>query len=49
MGEGREFSGQVQLTALEGRLQASEELASKDAPQHSIGKEEAWGDRIQRV
>ncbi len=42
MGERCEFSGQVQLTAFEGRLQSSHELAAKRAPQHSNGKEEAW-------
>ena len=42
MGERCEFSGQVQLTALEGRLQAGDELAAKHAPQYGNGKEEAW-------
>ena len=42
MGERCEFSGQVQLTALEGRLEAGDELATEDAPQYSDGKEEAW-------
>ena len=42
MGERCEFSGQVQLTAFEGRLQAGDELATKHAPQYSDGKEEAW-------
>src|SRR6266542_617287 len=42
MGEQCEFSGQVQLTAFEGRLQAGDELATKHAPQYSDGKEEAW-------
>ena len=42
MGERCEFSGQVQLTAFEGRLQSSHELAAKHAPQHSNGKEETW-------
>ncbi len=41
MGERREFSGQVQLTALEGRLQAGDELAAKHASQHRDGNEEA--------
>jgi hypothetical protein len=41
MSERREFSGQVQLTALEGQLQAGDELAAKHAPQHRDGKEEA--------
>jgi len=41
MGERCEFSGQVQLTALEGRLQAGNELAAKHAPQYGDGKEEA--------
>src|SRR5579859_527960 len=41
MGERCEFSGQVQLTALEGRLQGGDELAAKHAPQHRNGKEEA--------
>src|ERR1051325_5189325 len=41
VGERREFSGQVQLTALEGRLQTSDELATDDAPQCGDGKEEA--------
>jgi hypothetical protein len=36
-----EFSGQVQLTALEGRLESSDELATKYAPQDRDGKEEA--------
>jgi hypothetical protein len=42
MGERCEFSGQVQLAALKGRLQASDELATKHAPQYSNGKEEEW-------
>ena len=42
MGERCEFSGQVQLTALEGRVQAGDELATKHAPQHGDGEEEAW-------
>jgi len=42
MGERCEFSGQVQMTAFEGRLQAGDELATKHAPQYSNGKEEAW-------
>jgi len=42
MGEGCEFSGQMQLTTLEGRLQTGDELAAKHAPQYSDGKEEAW-------
>jgi hypothetical protein len=42
MGERCEFSGQVQLTAFEGRLQVGDELATKHAPQYSNGKEEAW-------
>src|SRR5215470_5823671 len=42
MGERREFSGQVQLTAFEGRLQTSDELAPEHAPQYGDGKEEAW-------
>jgi len=41
MGERRELSGQVQLTALEGRLQTSDELATEHAPQYGDGKEEA--------
>src|ERR1700758_2168479 len=41
MGERCEFSGQVQLTALEGRLQTRDELAAKHAPQYGDGKEEA--------
>ena len=41
MGEGCEFSGQVQLTAFEGRLQTSDELATEHAPQYGDGKEEA--------
>src|SRR5438874_8443101 len=41
MGEWCEFSGQVQLTALEGRLQTRDELAAKHAPQYGDGKEEA--------
>jgi hypothetical protein len=35
MGERCEFSDQVQLTAFEGRLQSSHELAAKHAPQHN--------------
>ena len=35
VGERREFSGQVQLTALEGIPQSSDELATKHAPQYS--------------
>src|SRR5207253_10835879 len=42
MSERCQFSGQVQLTAFEGRLQASDELATKHAPQHGDGEEEAW-------
>ena len=42
MGEGCEFSGQVQLAVREGRLEAGDELATKQAPQYSNGKEEAW-------
>ncbi len=42
MGEGCEFSGKGQLTVLEGRLQAGDELATKHAPQYGDGKEEAW-------
>jgi len=42
MGERCEFPGQVQLTAFEGRLQASDELATEHAPQYGDGKEEAW-------
>src|SRR5437870_2939025 len=42
MGKRCEFSGQVQLTAFEGRLQTGDELATKHAPQYSNGKEEAW-------
>src|SRR5690349_24055614 len=41
MGERREFSGQVQLTTFEGRLQAGDELATKHAPQYGDGKKEA--------
>jgi len=41
-GEWCEFSGQVQLTVLEGKLQAGDKLAAKHAPQYSDGKEEAW-------
>jgi hypothetical protein len=41
MGERCEFSAQVQLTGFESRLQASDELATKHAPQYSDGKEEA--------
>ena len=37
-----EFSGQVQLATLEGRLQTCDELAAKHAPQYGNGKEEAW-------
>jgi hypothetical protein len=42
MGERCKFSGQVQLTAFEGRLQAGDELTTKHAPENSDGKEEAW-------
>src|SRR5579864_6514781 len=42
MGERGKFSGQVQLTAIEGRLQAGDELAAKHAPQYRNRKEEAW-------
>lgn len=42
MGEWCEFSGQVQLAAFEGGLQASDELTTKHAPQYREGKEEAW-------
>src|SRR5262249_2613246 len=42
MGKRCEFSGQVQLTVFEGRLQGGDELATKHAPQYSNGKEEAW-------
>jgi len=42
MGERRELSGQVQLAAFEGRLQASDELAAKHAPQCGDGEEESW-------
>src|SRR5208282_5147651 len=42
MGERCEFSGQVQLTAFEGKLQAGDELAAEHAPQYGNGKEEAW-------
>jgi len=42
MGERCEFSGQMQLTALEGRLQAGDELATKHAPKYGDGNEEAW-------
>src|SRR5215831_2692839 len=41
MGERCEFSGQVQLTALEGRLKTSDELATEHAPQYGDGKKEA--------
>ena len=41
MSEWREFSGQVQLTAFEGRLESGDELAAKHAPQYGNGKEEA--------
>src|SRR3979411_2058051 len=41
MGERCEFSGQVQLTTFEGRLQAGDELAAEHAPQNRDGKEEA--------
>src|SRR6516165_8893940 len=40
MGERREFSRKVQLVALEGMLQAGDELATKHAPQYGDGKEE---------
>ena len=42
MGEGCEFSGQVQLPVREGRLEAGDELATKHATQYSNGEEEAW-------
>jgi len=42
MGKRCEFSGQVQWTVFEGRLQGGDELATKHAPQYSKGKEEAW-------
>ena len=42
MGERCEFSAQAQFTVLEGRLQASDELAAEHAAQYSDGKEEAW-------
>jgi len=41
MSERCEFSGQVQVTAFEGRLHAGDELATKHAPQYGDGK--AWG------
>src|ERR1700740_495677 len=41
MSERRELSRQVQLMALEGRLQAGDELAAKHTPQYGDGKEEA--------
>jgi hypothetical protein len=42
MGERREFSGQVQLAALERGLKSGDELAAKHVPQCGDGKEEAW-------
>ncbi len=42
MGERREFSGHVQLAALESGPKSGDELAAKHAPQYSNGKEEAW-------
>ena len=42
MGERCQFSGQMQLTVFEGRLQAGDELAAEHAPQYGDGKEEAW-------
>ena len=36
-----QFSGQVQLTVFEGRLQGGDELATKHAPQYGDGEEEA--------
>lgn len=41
MAERRELTGQVQLTAFEGRLQAGDELATEHAPQYRDGEEEA--------
>jgi hypothetical protein len=41
IGKRCEFTSQVQLTALEGRLQTNDELAAKHAPQYGDGKEEA--------
>src|SRR5207249_9333101 len=41
MGEGCEFSGKVQLTALEGRLQAGDELAAKHTSEYLDGEKEA--------
>jgi len=41
MGERCKFSGQVQLTAFEGRLQAGDELTAKHAPEHLDGEKEA--------
>jgi hypothetical protein len=42
MGEGREFSRQVQLAALERGLKSGDELATKHVPQYGDGHEEAW-------
>ena len=42
MGERCEFSGQVQLATLESRSKSRDELATKDAPEYSDGKKEAW-------
>ena len=42
MGERCELSGQVQLTAFKGRVQAGDELATKYAPQYSDREKEAW-------
>ena len=42
MGERRDFSSQVQLTAFKGRLQAGDELATEYAPQYSDREKEAW-------
>jgi hypothetical protein len=41
MGERCEFSGQVQLTAFEGRLQAGDELTAKHPPEYLDGEKEA--------
>ncbi len=41
MGERREFSGQAQLAAFKGGVQARDELATEHAPQYGDGKEEA--------
>src|SRR5207247_6439382 len=47
MGERCEFSGQVQLTAFEGKLQAGDELAAEHAPQYGNGRSEEHTSELQ--